>query len=50
MKKIIRGITTRYIFRNTDKKSVQLDVTVCDVETASNVKVHDIVLHVDGIE
>lgn len=50
MKEIIRGITTRYIFRNTDKKSVQLDVTVYDVETASNVKIHDIVLHVDGIE
>lgn len=31
MKEIIRGITTRYIFRNTDKKSVQLDVTVYDV-------------------
>lgn len=50
MKEIIRGITTRYIFRNSDKKSVQLDVTVYAVETASNVKVHDIVLHVDGIE
>lgn len=50
MKEIIKGITTRYIFRNMDKKSVQLDVTVYDVETASNVKVHDIVLHVDGIE
>ena len=25
-------------------------MTVYDVETASNVKIHDIVLHVDGIE
>lgn len=50
MKEIIRGITTRYIFRNSDKKSVQLDVTVYDVETTSRFKIHDIVLHVDGIE
>lgn len=50
MKEIIKGITTRYIFRNTDNKSVQLDVTVYDVETASSVKVYDVVLHVDGIE
>lgn len=50
MKEIIRGITTRYIFRNKDKNSVQLDVTVYDVETVSNVKVYDVVLHVDNIE
>lgn len=50
MKEIIKGITSRYIFRNTDKRPVQLDVTVYDVETASSVKVYDVVLHVDGIE